>query len=306
MMKKIAILMMAAGMVLPLALPGPALASAAETSIWYALSQLVKPTRERVRESHRYDRAYGLTGITDLKYLFYRPQGVKEVVGFSLINKGSRHINPIGMTKPGAFRNFTFSFADRAREDIFLSVNDDVKITRRYSDDNMFRELHFFPRRMIPSIEPVADGRQLKVTLPTGEPVLFDARSKEINGGVLSEEPIDFNRDRHKRRNPEIVYKGRSLVVSVAQRGESARRAKVWGQRKYAEVHYPSKYARACRISPEYIWDQSSRKGGGEPRLTMLHETDHALFEMIEKRCGWNLSALKLEAESGISGLAMQ
>lgn len=288
------------------ALPSHVAAASGQSSIWDALSHLAKPDRESIREPFRYRRIFGLTEIPDVKYLFYRPEGIKEVVGFSLVNKGSAHINPIGTKKSGSFRNYTFSFADRAREDIFLSINDDVKISHRYSQDNMFRELHFFPRRVIPAIEPFNKGRQLKVTLPTGEPVIFDARSKEINSGVLREEPIDFNRNRHERRNPKIAYKGKSLVVSVAQRGESARRAKVWGQAKYAEVHYPSKYSRPCRVSPEYIWDQSPKKGDKEPRLTMLYETDHALFNMIEKRCGWDLSALKLEAASELNAVAMK
>ena len=76
-------------------------------------------------------------------------------------------------------------FADRARENIHLAVNDDVKISGRFSHDNMFRELHFFPRRQLPSLEIDHANGLLKVTLPTGEPVLFDEHSMELVGGAL-------------------------------------------------------------------------------------------------------------------------
>jgi hypothetical protein len=274
-------------------------------SLWTSLSTLTEPARDWVRDEFRYKRMFGLTEIPGVKYLFYKPDEGKEVVGFSLTNSGSNQINPIGLKKPGAFRNYTFSFADRARENIYLAVNDDVKISRRYSQDNMFREMHFFPRKVIPAIEKYDQGRQLKVTLPTGEPVLFDAKSKEISAGVLREMPIDFTVNRHERKNPELVYKGKNLAITVAQRGESARRAKVWGQVKFAEVHYPKKYDRACRVSPKYIWDQSPKKGDSEPKLTMLHATDHELFSMIEDKCGWDLSELKLAAVTKLKTLAM-
>lgn len=274
-------------------------------NIWHSLSAISEPARDWVRDQYRYKRVFGLTEIPDVKYLFYTPNSDREVVGFSITNRGSEQINPVGLQKPGPFRNYTFSFADRARENIYLAVNDDVKISRRYSQDNMFREMHFFPRRVIPAIEKLDDGRQLKVTLPTGEPVLFDAKSKEIKSGVLREQPIDFTKNRHERKNPELVYQGKHMMITVAQRGEAARRAKVWGQVKYAEVHYPAKYARACRISPKYLWDQSAKAGDSEPKLTMIYATDHELFDMIEDKCGWDLGELKLAAVGKIDTVAM-
>lgn len=266
------------------------------TGLWLALAQQAAPARDAIRDKYRYDASLRYTKKPELMYRYYNAGSSPQIIGFTLTNDGSKNINPKGLKRHDASRTFDFLFADRAREDIHLMVSDDVGISGRYSHDNMFRELHFFPRNQLPSISKVADGKRLKVVLPTGEPVFFDAKSKEIVSGVLSEKPIDFTRDRHARRNPGIGYHGRNLVITVEQRGEAPRRARVWGKTKYAEVHYPAKYARACRLSPALIWDQRPKRGDSDPRLTMLHPTDASLFDTIEKHCGWDLSELRLAA----------
>ncbi|HHI77496.1 MAG TPA: hypothetical protein ENJ94_10000 [Gammaproteobacteria bacterium] len=249
------------------------------------------PERNQVREAYRYDRTISLGRVPGVRLYTYRPGRQDRVVGFALVNKGSRRVNPRGLRGSGARREFLFQFPDRAREETFLSVLDDVRLSRRYSHDNMFRELHFFPRRQLPSL--VREGDRFRVHLPTGETVWFDARSAEIVGGVLRESPIDFNRNRHARHNPRIDYRGEGLLITVAQRGEAPRRARVWGQRKYAEVRYPARYRKTCRISPALLWDQRPRPGDSDPRLTWRLKSDEAVFDLVEKRCGWKLDALR-------------
>jgi hypothetical protein len=257
------------------------------------LGAKVAPERDAIRERFRYDRAIKVTGIDGLRYFFYEPGDAPAVVGFAFQNTGSPKVNPAGLKRKGARREYAFMFADRARENIFLTVNDDVKLSGRFSHDNMFRELHFFPRRQLPTLRVDQAKGLLEVTLPTGEPVLFDRNTMEMIGGALSENPIDFNRSRHQRRNPAVHYRGDYLAVTVAQRGEAPRRAKVWGKTKYAEVHYPAKYDKACRLSPAAIWDQRPKPGDNDPKLTMLHKSDQEIFELVERRCGWDLSDLK-------------
>ncbi|MCP5305537.1 MAG: hypothetical protein H6953_08815 [Chromatiaceae bacterium] len=258
------------------------------------LEQDTKPERDGIRDKHRYDRSIGATSVDGLKYFFYEPGGKRTVVGFSFLNDGSPTINPAGLKRKGARREYAFLFSDRARENIHLAVNDDVKLSGRFSHDNMFRELHFFPRRQLPSAAVEHDKGRIRVTLPTGEPVYFDQDSMELTGGALSESPIDFNKSRHLRHNPEVRYTGQYLALTVAQRGEAPRRAKVWGQTKFAEVYYPAKYPkRSCKLSPKFIWDQKPKPGDNDPKLTMLYQTDQELFAMVEKQCHWDLSELK-------------
>ena len=257
------------------------------------LAQSIPPERDGIRDPFRYDRSISATDIDGLRYFFYEPGNQRSVVGFSFQNDGSPNINPVGLKHKGARREYAFLFADRARENIHLAVNDDVKISGRFSHDNMFRELHFFPRRQLPALTIDHSKGLLKVTLPTGEPVLFDQETMELVGGALKEAPIDFNRSRHLRHNPEVRYAGDYLAITVAQRGEAPRRAKVWGQTKLAEVHYPAKYRTPCKLSPKHIWDQRPKPGDNDPKLTMLYESDDALFEVIERQCGWDLAQLK-------------
>lgn len=260
------------------------------------LAQPAPPERDAIRDPHRYDRSIRTTAIPGLRYYFYDPNRRRSVVGFAVHNNGSPKINPAGLRKTGARREYAFMFADRARENIHLAINDDVKLSGRFSHDNMFRELHFFPRRQLPSLQIDNRNRQFRVTLPTGEPVLFDQDSMELVGGALSERPIDFNRSRHQRRNPEVRYKGKFLAITVAQRGEAPRRAKVWGQNKLAEAHYPAKYRKPCRLSPRHIWDQKPKRGDTDPTLRMLHKSDAQLFAIVERQCGWDLSDLRQNA----------
>lgn len=255
------------------------------------LERDLPPERDRVRETYRYDRAISLGRVPGIKLYTYTPGRQEKVVGFALVNKGSPRVNPPGLEGTGARREFLFQYPDRAREEIFLSVLDDVRISKRYSHDNMFRELHFFPRRQLPSL--VREGDRLRVHLPTGESVVFDAATAEIVDGVLEEQPIDFNRNRHARHNPRIRYRGEGLVITVAQRGEAPRRARVWGRKKLAEIRYPSRYRKRCRLSPALLWDQRPKPGDTDPRLTWKLKSDDALFDLVEKRCGWDLSALR-------------
>lgn len=257
------------------------------------LARDAAPERDAIRDRHRFDRAIRPTTIDGLRYYFYRPNGHSSIVGFALENTGSPTVNPVGLKKRGPRREYAFLFADRARENIYLTINDDVKMTGRFSHDNMFRELHFFPRRQLPSIKMDRAKGVIRLTLPTGEPVLVDPDSRELVGGALSESPIDFNRSRHHRRNPAVRYRGRYLAITVAQRGEAPRRAKVWGQTKFALAHYPAKYAKPCRLSPRHIWDQRPKKGDTDPTLRMLHKSDAQLFVVVERQCGWDLSDLK-------------
>jgi len=257
------------------------------------LAESSTPERDAIRKHFRYDRSIKPTTLKGLRYYFYEPDDARAIVGFSLRNTGSPKINPVGLKKPGARREFAFLFADRARENIHLAVNDDVKQSGRFSHDNMFRELHFFPRNELPSVRIDHAKGVIEVRLPTGELVHFDPVTKEVIGGALVESPVDFNRSRHLRRNPEVRYQGDFLAITVAQRGEAPRRAKVWGQTKFAEIHYPARYKKPCKLSPTFIWDQKPKPGDTDPTLHMKYATDSELFSMIERRCGWNLASLK-------------
>lgn len=265
------------------------------------LSDRVIPERDLVRDTYRYERTITMGRVPGVRLYTYDPEGRERPVGFALIDRGSPRSNPRGLRGNGAQREFLFQFPDRAREETALVVSDDVALSGRYSHDNMFREMYFFPRRQLPSLQ--RRGSQFEVRLPTGEPVIFDATTAEVVEGVLAAEPIDFNRDRHARKNPRISYQGEGLVITVAQRGEAPRRAVVWGQKKRAEVRYPARYRESCFISPSLLWDQRPKRGDTDPRLTWRVHSDAEVYELVEARCGWNLDALRGETAPLSAGI---
>ena len=266
------------------------------------LSEIRGPERDIVRDRYRFDRAITMGRVPGVRLYTYEPGGQEKLVGFALIDKGSRRINPRGLEGKRAQREFLFQFPDRAREEMALLVSDDVALSGRYSHDNMFRELYFFPRRQLPSLR--RNGGRFEVRLPTGEPVVFDARTSEVVAGVLRDEPIDFSTDRHRRHNPRISYEGQGLMITVAQRGEAPRRAKVWGAKKRAEVNYPARYSRPCYVSPSLLWDQRPKPGDTDPRLTWRLLSDAEVYDLVEKRCGWNLDELRTaEAKTFSAGI---
>ena len=76
---------------------------------------------------------------------------------------------------------------------------------------------HFFPRNYLPAI--LGSGARYVVTLPTGEQVEFDAKTREILGGVFSETAVDLNPDRAARKFPGVNYVGKGVVVRANARG---------------------------------------------------------------------------------------
>lgn len=263
------------------------------------LSDPVEPERDRVRDRFRFDRAITMGRVPGVRLYTYEPRGEERLVGFALVDKGSQRINPRGLEGKNAQREFLFQFPDRAREETALLVSDDVALSGRYSHDNMFRELYFFPRRQLPSLR--RNGARFEVSLPTGEPVVFDAGTVEVIDGVLRDEPIDFSSDRHRRHNPRITYEGRGLMITVAQRGEAPRRAVVWGEKKRAEIYYPARYKRPCYLSPSLLWDQRPERGDSDPRLTWRLHSDAEVYDLVESRCGWNLDELRASELKAVS-----
>ena len=156
----------------------------------------------------------------------YRKDRQSQIVGFEFSNRGGNRILPprYDIGKNLLFtRDFQFRFDDRARQDIQLFVSDWAP-----SRDKQFRlselmnsVLHFFPRNYLPAIS--VSGARYVVTLPTGEQVEFDAKTREILGGVFSETAVDLNPNRAARQFPGVYYHGKGVVVRANARGNDPR-----------------------------------------------------------------------------------
>jgi len=218
-------------------------------------------------------------------------RGGESIEEFSFVNRYSPRVNPQGRGwQGGPRRHYTFRFPEKARQQIHMAVFDwSDPPSGRDSDGSMISHFYFFPRKVVPSIQVVRDGRALEVTLPTGETVLFDKATKEIISGPLVETgPIDTSPNRHGRDFARIDYTGFGTVVRIDQRGESPEEERPWGMAvdKFAVI---KNQGRTCRVRPGELWYQPNRRGNNEDsRFYFLFSTDAAFYQTIlAGKCGW-------------------
>lgn len=218
--------------------------------------------------------------------------GGDSIEEFSFVNRYSPRVNPRGRGwQGGPRRHYTFRFPERARQQLHLGVFDwSDPPSGADSDGSMISHFYFFPRKVVPAIEVVRDGRALQVTLPTGETVLFDKATKEVISGVLRETaPIDTSPNRHGRNFARIDYTGFGTVVRIDQRGESPEEERPWGMAvdKHAVI---TNQGRTCRVRPGDLWYQPNRRGNNEDsRFYFLYPTDAEFYrQILAKKCGWH------------------
>ena len=196
----------------------------------------------------------------------------RKVVGFSFVNHGPNRVMPVAEREIGAGpdRDFEMEFRNRARQDIQFHVTD---IPTEYLSERMESYFYFFPRLNLPAIQwTAADAKTFTVVLPTGEPVVFDAASKEIVGGVLSEtSPIDLGPDRFKRKFAGISYSGTGLYFRVDRRGNDPRLGTV------ATVYQGQK---TCKIPSSLLFNQ-----GEHSHVEFLFATDAEFNALLKKKC---------------------
>lgn len=148
--------------------------------------------------------------VSDLYYQRqdYLPEGQFEA--FQVENRGK---NPI-VSAEDSLRSFDFDFEEQARQNISMMVADAPNGTVSHTMQSLFT---FFPRKYLPFAE--VKNKQVTVTLPTGEKMIFGA-SGEIIGGVFTEGPVDIGPDRFKRSYADLKYQGKGIVMRANARGQ--------------------------------------------------------------------------------------
>lgn len=205
-----------------------------------------------------------------------------EVHGFQLTNSTSPRINPFGRAVK---RQWEFMAPGRARRELGLLVYEWSSPDDGADDsaNSMMTEIVFLPRRVVPAIRLLPGGAAYEVTLPTGETMTFDAATKEVTGGPLSETaPLDANPDRHARRFAALRYAGSGITIRSDQRGDTPRSSVVWGIKKLVVATWGAK---TCRFSPAEVWKQDASGSGSD----VLYETDAGFYAMLKRKCGWDV-----------------
>lgn len=203
----------------------------------------------------------------------------KKVKGFGFINTGGnsvvvdREVNP----GDGPARYYTFSFKDRARQDIQLWVSDTADaITSNYRESIFY----FFPRLVLPAIDlDSTNSNRFVVTLPTREKVLIDRVSKVVLGGVLKEDgPLDANPTASKRKFAQISYSGKGLYLRADMRANSPQLAKT------ATVFFQGK---TCQVPGKEVFNQSTSGA-----MTFKFATDSSFNTYLMKKCNFTIPAI--------------
>jgi hypothetical protein len=217
----------------------------------------------------------------------YRKDRQSQIVGFEFSNHGGNRILPplYDIGKNLLFtRDFQFRFDDRARQDIQLFISDWAP-----SRDKQFRlsELmnsvfHFFPRNYLPAI--AGSGTRYIVTLPTGEQVEFDAKTREILGGVFSETAVDLNPDRATRKFPGVNYVGKGVLVRANARGTDPRIGSTATITTGTPVPDCDKGAACnqCQVPSKELWHQNGA-------VRFKFSTDPEFDRYLLSRCGFGL-----------------
>jgi len=237
------------------------------------LAQAMSPEGDRIGPSIPGDVSERFTSIDGLTVDRHDSDG--RIFGFSFMNEGVNSVIPVAAACIGCGlnREYRFYFRDRARQDIHLSITD---APTEYLSHLMESCLYFFPRKSIPTVEQVADRGILRVGLPTGETVDFDAANKTVVGGVLVETgPIDLNPDRFSRKFARVSYLGEGVLVRVNRRGADPR---------LGTVATVTKGKKSCRIESKLLFNQD-----GASQVEFLFPTDEEFNAFLLKRCGFGV-----------------
>lgn len=155
-------------------------------------------------------------------------------------------------------REWQFDFAAQARQDLGISISD---YNDNHYSQSKFTYMMVFPRRYIPAIR--TEGDKQIVTLPTGETVTYDTKTKKVLGGVLTDAK---------------TYTGSNVMIKVDATGKEPRLG-----RGLATI---SKNGKSCKVPLKSLWPDQSDS-------SLLHfkfPTDQEFDNFLKsQKCGFSV-----------------
>ena len=182
-------------------------------------------------------------------------------------------------------RTFEFEFPDRARSDMKLLV---VDAPDDRTSHTTYSIMLFFPRAVLPSIKKV--GKELHVTLPNKEIVKYDAATKQIIGGVLTEGKMAQDPNTKKALPANVKYTGSGVVIRADKSGDlpygniETRNGSSAPSTTTATVS--KKGQKDCKIPSKDIWYNDK---DDHVLIRPEYATDSGLDAFIKKKCGFSL-----------------
>ncbi len=201
-------------------------------------------------------------------------EDTQGLTGFSFENRGINRIIPSAyVIGAGPAREYGFIFPGRARKDIHLTITD---LASEQFNNRMNTVFVFLPRKVLPAIKLSDDESVLTVTLPTEETVRFNAVSKEIIDGVLTEgNPIDLSPNEKTRKAADVTYNGSFVLIRGSRRGMSP---------IFGTVMTVQKGSKKCSIPSKDLWKQEEHSGHG-----FSFATDEEADVYLKKKCGFGV-----------------
>lgn len=250
------------------AFPGGACTSCEVANIYSSDATLRKPLRTVNPFGIRSTRCWS---SGDASYENCQFEGDTEPGFFTLRNKGPNRIVP---KEKSPNRNWSFRYEGNAIQDLGFSISDEPNGTEKGLISEMTETyMMVFPRKTLPHIR-VVGNRQI-VTLPTGETVSFNKQTREVIGGVLTENgPMSRN---GKSVGPaNVTYKGSGVLVRVDKKGDDPRR-----QRNGTATI--TKQGRSCTVPVKDLWPNQSQSSPNH----FKYSTDDEFNAYIKKKCGF-------------------
>lgn len=193
--------------------------------------------------------------------------GDKKPSRFYFQNNGPNKV--ILRPGPSVYRSWEFYHPGDARQDLRFTVTDSPSGTNYLQNSYMM----VFPRKTLPHIR--VEGQKQIVTLPTGETVTFDARTKEILNGVMSEGPL--SPPTHSEHPPSVTYNGTGVLVRVDKRADDPRRA--------AAKVVISKQGRTCTVPRKDLWPDQRESSS----FHFKYFSDQDFDRYLRQKCGFGL-----------------
>lgn len=183
---------------------------------------------------------------------------------------------------PTMHRVWEFSAMDGSRSRPYINIEDNILASCPSNDPNHDYQdscnvkslMVLFPRRSIPNAERVGDD--IRVTLSTGEVVVFDARTRTIrpnSGSAMSEGAPDFTIDRQRRQPPNVSYTGAGISVTLSSRFQDLGPRPESGADLRATV---TQNGRTCTVPRATVFDD-----GGNIR----NADDAAMVAILNRAC---------------------
>lgn len=201
----------------------------------------------------------------------------------SLSNNGPNAINP--KNEYYISREFKINLNDRSLSDSSLMITDNPN---ERTSASTYSILMFFPRKQLPTV--TSDGKNITMTLSNGEIVIFNAKSKEIVGGAMTEAPMEVN-DKNRAVPAKINYTGEGVLIRADRNnglpiGDDE-------DSKGREIHnrtiaiISKKGFKNCKIPSAQLWYND--KNLNRTLIKPEYSTDEGLDTLLKSRCGFTI-----------------